>query len=974
MARFKLHPLAIAMAAATVIPAAYAQEVVEEELIVTGFRASVLNSLNAKKEQTSIVEVVSAEDIGKLPDTSIAESLARLPGLAGERRGGRTSGLSVRGFNENYVGTTMNGRELLGIGDNRGVEYDLYPSEIISSAVVYKTPSANLLTQGIGGTVDLRTIRPLDSDRIVAVNATYEQNAMDAENPDYDNTGHRLSFTFSDKFADDTIGIALAVATMESPSQEEQFRAWGYTDGSIGGHDSFVRSALMERDTFSGVVQFQPTDRLNITVDALVIDFNEQDIKRGLEEALSPVLTTVAAGRVVAGQIGTVDADNNGVPDGFNPVIRNDGQTKESNLSTFGVNVDFQVSDVWSLGFDLSSGTSEKDLFDIESYSGTGRPAVQYVLDDDGNFTFAEDEDGNPTAQPVTVTYAGGLTADGDPEPPNARAFRMTSNGISFSSVAGTPNYADPNVIRLAGPQAWGGSLAPISAFAPTYVNGVDGDGNPIAPDLDDQLRGPGTAQDGFINNSRFEEELTSVKLSLNGALEFGIISDVELGVNYSDRKKTKVNDGAFLTAPTWPLDGPIPESAVLGAIRLDHIGGVEILGYDSMGLYESGYYTTTTSNNLETGRLGDTYEVNEEVVTVFGQANLAAEMGTVNFTGNIGLQVVSVDQESSGFSTSIGEDRFVDAVPVSGGDSFTKFLPSLNMNFEITEDFFIRTSMAKVVSRPRMDDLRPNRLVSFQFNDFNIQNTNPELSAWSGSSGNAQLSPLEANQYDLAYDWYFADEGVVSVAFFYKDLVNWTVGGSTIEDFTDFYIEGYTVDTNGADPATFLGQVSSREDGLEGYVQGTELQAVFPMHVISESLDGFGLMASATFSQGQFDNGDGIPGLSEEIFQFTAYYQRAGFEIRVSGRKRDEFVSEVRGISLSLVDSVDTGAELWDAQIGYDFAESGISGLEGLSFSLQAQNITDEDTILVDEDDPRLVTQYQSFGANYLLGVNYKF
>src|SRR5690554_8194598 len=116
-----------------------------EEVVVTGIRRSLMNSLSIKQDSSTIVEAVSAEDIGKLPDTSIAESLARLPGLAGERRDGRTSGISVRGFNENYVATTMNGRELLGIGDNRGVEYDLYPSEIVSGAVVYKTPDASLV-------------------------------------------------------------------------------------------------------------------------------------------------------------------------------------------------------------------------------------------------------------------------------------------------------------------------------------------------------------------------------------------------------------------------------------------------------------------------------------------------------------------------------------------------------------------------------------------------------------------------------------------------------------------------------------------------------------------------------------------------------------------------------------------------------------------------------------------------------------
>ena len=90
-------------------------ETAVEVIEVSGIRGSLQRAQAIKMDNTSIVEALSAEDIGKLPDTSIAESLARLPGLAGERRNGRTSGLSVRGFNENYVGTTLNGRELLGL-------------------------------------------------------------------------------------------------------------------------------------------------------------------------------------------------------------------------------------------------------------------------------------------------------------------------------------------------------------------------------------------------------------------------------------------------------------------------------------------------------------------------------------------------------------------------------------------------------------------------------------------------------------------------------------------------------------------------------------------------------------------------------------------------------------------------------------------------------------------------------------------
>ncbi len=147
------------------------EEETENQVIITGIRGSLARAQALKMDNSSIIEAISAEDIGKLPDTSIAESLARLPGVQGERRNGRTSGLSIRGLNENYIATSLNGRELLGMGDNRGVEYDLYPTEIVKEIVVYKTPEAGLLSQGIGGTVDLRTVNPLGTEANMTVNA-----------------------------------------------------------------------------------------------------------------------------------------------------------------------------------------------------------------------------------------------------------------------------------------------------------------------------------------------------------------------------------------------------------------------------------------------------------------------------------------------------------------------------------------------------------------------------------------------------------------------------------------------------------------------------------------------------------------------------------------------------------------------------------------------------------------------------------
>lgn len=928
------HVLAMAATMALVsgsqVVYAQAQDVAEplEEILVTGFRASLQNSISAKQNADTVVEAIYAEDIGKLPDSSIAESLARLPGLAGERRDGRTSGISVRGFNENYVATTMNGRELLGIGDNRGVEYDLYPSEIIAGAIVYKTPDASLMTQGLGGTVELKTLRPLDKDRIVSINGTYEQNGLESANPDYDDKGHRLAFTYSDKFADDTIGAAISIASMESPSQEEQFRAWGDTqwasaeiDGEtvavLGGHDSYVRSSLMKRDTIAGVLQFEPNDQLSVTVDALYIDFNESKVFRGLEEAVAwgaanNTFSNVQDGLAMSGEFS-----------GFNSVIRNDGENKDAKLTTFGINTQYQLNDAWSLTLDAATGSSEKDLLNMESYSGTGRA--------------------------------------GTGAPGTARSWMVTSDGVMFgphSSVA-TPDLSNPANIRLAGPQAWGGGIAP--AFG----------------GRDDQ-------QDGFVNNPTFEEDLNTLRLQANGDIEFSIVKGIEFGVNFSERSKSKVNFGAYLTSPEYFADdgvtidggaGAIPAEFIKGAANLDFIGLGSIVAYDGIGLYKSDYYSQLSAGIYQTDRLGDSYEISEEVATAYIKAKI--EHGIM--TGNVGVQLVDSDQTGKGFDTYTGPDGKVVFSPVTEGDSYTMVLPSVNLNFQVTDNQVVRLAAATTASRARMDDMKPNNTIGFNFDNSRRVSADPAFSAWNASSGNATLKPLEADQFDVSYEYYFANDGYVSASYFYKDLKNWHVNNVVLTDFTDYFISGYH-DANmptGTTFQSFSGSTTSKGEAGEGFAKGYELQASLPFHVFSDALDGFGLIASGAFLDGEIDFNNTtslIPGLSKESYQLTAYFERNGFEFRISGRKRDKFLTEFPGLSLALTPTTDLGSELWDAQIGYNFSESNITSLDGLTITLQAQNLTDEDTKLAVGSDSRQIIKYQHFGANYLLGFNYKF
>src|SRR6187401_3806988 len=161
-----------------------------DEVVVTGLRKSIQDSINVKKNESSIVEVVSAEDIGKLPDSSIAEAIGRLPGIAAQRTNGRAQTLSIRGLGPDFTVTTFNGREQASTNDNRTVEFDQYPSELVTQVKIYKTPDAGMAYQGIAGTTDIQTVHPLQyGKRVIALTYRHEYNEQDANIPGLDRTG-----------------------------------------------------------------------------------------------------------------------------------------------------------------------------------------------------------------------------------------------------------------------------------------------------------------------------------------------------------------------------------------------------------------------------------------------------------------------------------------------------------------------------------------------------------------------------------------------------------------------------------------------------------------------------------------------------------------------------------------------------------------------------------------------------------------
>ena len=927
MSMFKPSILTLALAAAGIT--SFAATAAEEKQLknddvevieVKGFRGSIVESINTKRFSPEVVESISAEDIGKLPDSSIAESIARLPGLTAQRLDGRASRVSVRGFSENESATTFNGREQVSIGDNRGVEFDLYPSEIMSGVTVYKTPSASIEAEGIAGVIDMQTVKPLSKgERVIMFNGQLEQTGFGKLNPDGDDQGYRGTVSYIDQFADDTIGVAFALNTMSSPNQEKRWNSWGYPeftteDGQsysiLGGAKPYVRSSTLERDSAMLVLEAAPTDKLNMTFDALYIDFSDEQILRGIEIPFAWGQGSISSDST------TVDAETgfitSAVTEGQRVVVRNDHQERKAELTQFGFNAKYDINDSWSTEFDISRSEVERQLWSIESYSGTGRG------------------DANGVADNIGYMLDGGNT------------------GAQFSHEL---DYSDYNLIQLGGPLSWGGSKALNDKYGLTDTPFQN------------------TAQDGFINAPEVNDELTTLKLAATKILDNEYVNAVKFGMSYRDREKSKLSEGYFLTLKDFSLSNPgmvsVPEQYRLGSASLDFIGMGDMIAYDTRALINDGYYDSLQESLTDQKHKTQSWTVQEKVTAFFVQADINAEIGSIPVTGNVGVRYVKTEQSSQG-SAANTVDGLVVVTPTDVSHDYSHVLPSINLSFAIDEEQTLRFGAAKTISRALLNDMNASINASYG------QQPDDNGNFWSISGGNPKLEPKEATGFDISYENYFNAEGYFSAAVFYKDINQWIFDGTYAVDMS-----GVANPATGEIPATSSGTGNGKVNGGGGDLWGYELSLALPFNVFHSSLDGFGLIASHTGIEQDVEDQNGneyeLVGLSDQIDSLTVYYERNGFQARTSMRKRSDFKGNVNGLGLAATQVDIKGETIWDAQLGFDFGEAGVDSLDGLNVTFQVQNITEEPFTTLSGDNALQVRDYQDYGRTFLLGFSYK-
>jgi iron complex outermembrane receptor protein len=373
---FQVSPVAAGCAVLliSVASATHAQQA-STELVVTGIRAAIENSIAKKRDADGVIEAISAEDIGKLPDNSIAESIARMPGLAAQRVNGRSQTISIRGLSGDFSGTLLNGREQVSVGDNRAVEFDQYPSELLSGVTVYKTPDASLIGQGLSGTVDMQTIRPLSvQKRTITVSARGESNSNGKLNPGSKSTTGRVSATLIDKSDDGKFGYAVGVAKLETPTQAQKFNAWGYTDTKqaglkgteqvLGGAEFKTYSGVGTRDALMGVLEFKPTKDYHATLDVYHSKFKESVTDRGL------VFGTAWSSATLSNPVVNNGVLTGGTWNGVRPVLWQELQSRDDTVQSIGWNNKFNLGGGLKAQADLSWGKATRKESIIESYGG----------------------------------------------------------------------------------------------------------------------------------------------------------------------------------------------------------------------------------------------------------------------------------------------------------------------------------------------------------------------------------------------------------------------------------------------------------------------------------------------------------------------------------------------------------------------------------------------------------------------------
>lgn len=954
----------------TVSEGADADERTLQTVTITGIRGSLKQSLDVKRAANQVVDAVSAEDVGKFPDSNVAESLQRITGVSIDRSGGEGQFITVRGLGPEFNTVLLNGRTIATDNPGREFSFDVLSSDIIQRAEVYKTSTADRQSGGIGSVVNIVTARPLDRPGTnFTVSAAGEYDTL------REKTSPEATAVASWSNPEGTFGLLVGGSYSDRKAQEDSSFTNGFADrtgapvipfpvtstgltdiddgdpGANGPTDAIQPLAAgrvqqqvvhsrdiqdRERLTLNGAAQFSPTDRLTLTVDGLYSEFDIQSFATQFSGFFSPPFinpvvdengTVVsfsrpgqdfnAANPGIAGAIGLSQNDN---------VITSNNREAETYM--FGGNLEWEATDSLSFEFDVSQSRATRD--------GTNPFVVIGALAPTAPLIELPNDDGIST-----ITNLSGLT-----DPSIQRLHFVNVNRVKV----------EDDVLEFRASGKWNVDRGPLEAigFGGSYTD---------REKTQDQFDNFSPTQGGDVFCAYCGYNVALQNPGILSPFSFGgFLSDASgsesvpgeiLGFSFADAF-AELNDTANITDPA--------RNGLTGAARAANDADL-IARRDAAGNSIFGFYTPEFNP-------GASFGVQEEITSFFVNTEWAGDFGgDLPWSANVGFRIAQTDLVSSGFDQPVIQFRespgdtqllvdFGPITPASVSNDYVNFLPSANLKFEPTEDTVIRFGYSKTVTRPTLTALGVN-------NTFGGRSNAPV-----SGGGNPNLEAFESDNWDAAFEWYIDDVSFIGASAFYKEFSNF-LEAQTLPVPRDIVfpagnggrVVDETVSVNFQDTRT--------RNGESGSITGVELAAQKTFDNLPGFWSGLGAAANYTYVTSNIDRDPNsgasdcdYNGLSPHTFNISGFYEKNGIQARLAYNYRDEFLFQCFS-NFSEPRERESFGQV-DFTAAYDVNDYFQVFFEGI-------NITDEDTRDFSRFRNRFLT-YSDTGSRYKLGVRASF
>lgn len=1047
----KLLPLTIALLTASAVSAQEVEELEGEEIVVTGYRVSLAKAIDIKRSNTNQVDAIVAEDIGKFPDANMAESMQRIAGVSIDREGGEGRQISIRGLGSDFTRVRINGLEALAtagqssLGPNRtrGFDFNTFASELFSRVEVNKTQSAKIDEGSLGSTVDLQAGRPFDYDGLQlagSVQAGYNELSESAD--------PRISGLISNKSDDGVFGGLLSFAYSERHIMEEGYNPVRFDWGN--GYGTSTNSNASNQFGFCSPVGYTPqTPRDPLTTETPTSTTNNGYGSFGIDA--NNCATGIPRPENTAANVEAYETATNSWHPRYPGWRRQDQELTRLGITSA---IQFQPTESTLINLDLLYSKYEKDqredilgvnLHRAVNVGGKTQIVVReaqkdslnrltYAVLDNVDFRTESNfyEENTEFAQyslSIEQDLSDSLSLNaliGHSQSEYARPINSTItldntnlDGFIYDARDSfkTPRMTYPFDLTASDNWQWlGFGTVPVNAngsakgtnisevrLSPQYVdNSFDTVKIDLSWDLNETFSFSGgiSYKDYTMESQEFRH------------MSYGMVSQaLPVGTTVSDISQILDNFGNGMSSA--PEAWLVPD--------FDRVA-------NALGIY-SNSNTGETGGDYRLASVGhfgaspNNFTVNEETVGLYLQTDFNTSFLDRELRGNFGVRFTTTDILSSGYvacpgrsataatSTSpaipaaaagdlecAGSKTYIGiasltATPgnryylsVDANNSYVDSLPSLNLAWDVSDEVVLRFGAAMTMARPNLNALSPG--ISSVPTTYK---TDEDL--YTINVGNPEVDPYRATTYDLGAEWYFAEDSLLSLAVFYKDIDSYIQRVRQVQTWNE---TGWPVELL---PAGFDGNetfaVQSYYNTPGGPLSGMEIAYQQPFTFLPGVWQNFGFQANYTRVESELDYVESstvdsttrvltttyitndLINMSPSTYNFTLYYDDGKFSARISSSYRDSYITSVlvpqSGSALdgSQIFTADVEGKL--ATTNYDFNMS-YQFTKQISMTFEATNLTDEFDDQYGDSTLQYPTKYSHVGRQYYLGARYKF